>query len=285
MQKIIAAALSPTIVPGDKDHNLQSAYRGLLAAKARGVQLAVFSEWYLTHCIDERSYGVAEAVPEGPAAQTVIGFARELEMTIAMGIEELDDERGIVYNTHFLAGPQGYIGKHRKTHLMIDEWQAHRAGNVFETFDISLARVGINICHENMYPENSRILALKGAEIVISPFGCGGGMEPVTKDSWLNDFHLACWRARCLDNGVYMIVSGDNGAPVNGASKLYKTYACIIDPYGNVVTSIEPQPDDPDINMVVAELDPALVAERRSDANYPLKKRRPELYGDLVAMY
>ena len=145
MEKITVAALSPTIVSGDKEKNLASAYQGLLAAKHRGVELAVFSEWYLTHCIDERSYRVAEPVPDGPAARQVIEFARELEMTVAMGIEELDPDRGVIYSTHFLAGPAGYIGKHRKTHLMVGEWKVHRPGNRLDVFDIGKCRVGINV--------------------------------------------------------------------------------------------------------------------------------------------
>jgi predicted amidohydrolase len=198
-----------------------------------------------------------------------------------MGMEELDPERGVVYNTHFLAGPEGYIGKHRKTHLMVGEWQAHRPGDRLEVFDLGFCRVGINICHENMYPELSRILALRGAEILLSPFGCGGTDKPTAQADWLNDFHMACWRARCFDNGVYMIVSGGNGGP----GKKYKTYACIIDPWADVVAAIEPEPADPEVNLVVAEIDPERFVSRRTDANYPLKKRRPELYGPLVEGY
>ena len=281
MERFIGAALSPTHIPAEKAKNLESAYRGLLAAQARGVKLAVFSEWFLTLCIDERSYRVAEPVPDGPAAQQVIAFARELNITIAMGIEELDPNTGVVYNTHFLAGPDGYIGKHRKTHLMVGEWRVHRPGDRMDTFDLGLCRAGINICHENMYPENSRVLALKGAEVLISPFGCGGSAQKIEQKDWRHDFHMACWRARCFDNGVFMIVSGGNGGP----GKKYKTYACIIDPWANVLSPIEPEPPDPDISLVAAELDPSLFISRRTDADYPLKKRRPELYGLLVMPY
>jgi len=154
MQKIRVAAMSPTIVPGDKGANLASARRGMEAARQAGVELAVFSEWYLTHCVDQQSYAVAEPVPDGPTVQETIRFARELGITVAMGIEELDPQRGVVYNTHFLCGPEGYIGKH-------------------------------------------------------------------------------------LDG----------------------------------------------INMVVADLDPACYAARRTDANYPIKKRRPERYGPIVEPY
>lgn len=286
MEKIIAAALSPTIVSGDKKRNLESAHKGLLAAKKRGVELAVFSEWFLTHCLDDRSYKVAEPVPDGPTVKQVIGFARQLKMTVAMGIEELDPDRGVVYNTHFLAGPKGYIGKHRKTHLMSNPGESHhRAGNELNVFDIGKCRVGISICHENMYPEISRVLALKGMDVSLSPFGCGGSLKKITKADWLNDFHMTCWRARCFDNGIYMIVSGGNGRLEGGKPVPYKSYGCIIDPFANVIASIEPKPRDPDINLVVAELDPAKVIARRADVHYPIKKRRPELFGALVENY
>jgi predicted amidohydrolase len=281
MDPITVAALSPSITPGDVEANLASAYHGLQAAKAQGVELALFSEWYLTHALDKDCYRVAQPVPEGPAAQAVIGWAQELKMTIAIGIEELDPDRGVVYNTHFLAGPTGYLGKHRKTHLMVREWGFHRQGDAMDVFDIGKARVGVNICHENMYPENSRVLALKGAEIVLAPFGCGGSPEPIRQDQWINDYHMACWRARCFDNGIFMIVAGGNGYPGN----TYKTYACIIDPWADVIAAVESEPADPEINLVVATLDPERYIQRRTDTNYPIKKRRTELYGALVERY
>ena len=281
MEKIVAAALSPTITPAEKEKNIEAAYRGLNEARKRGVELAVFSEWYLTHCIDERSYRVAEPVPDGPSVARVIDFAREFNMTIAMGIEELDLDKRVVYNTHFLAGPAGYIGKHRKTHLMVGEWRAHRPGNALDVFDIGKCKVGVAICHENMYPEISRAQTLKGMEVSISPFGCGGSETAIRKEDWLHDFHMACWRARCFDNGIFMIVAGGNGSP----GKKYGSYACIIDPWADVIASIDAEPADPGINMVVAELDPKRYESRRTDANYPLKKRRPELYRSLVEEY
>lgn len=281
MQPIRAAALSPTFRPGDKAYNLERAWAGLQAARAEGADLAVFSEWYLTNCVDERAYLVAEPVPEGPCVQEVSHMARKLGLVIAMGIEELDPERGVVYNTHFLAGPEGYLGKHRKTHLMVGEWRWHRPGDRLEVFDIGKARVGIGICHENMYPETSRVQALRGMEVLLAPFGCGGGAELVPPEVWTCDFHMSCWRARCFDNGIFMVVAGGNGHP----DKKYRTYACIIDPWAEVVAAIAPEPDAAGLNMVVADLDPERFVSRRTDADYPLKKRRPELYGAVVEAY
>lgn len=280
MERINVAALSPRIEPGNKEHNLGSAYRGLVEAKKHDVELAVFSEWFLTCCVDERSYRVAEPVPEGPSIQKVLVYAKELDIVIAMGTEELDPDTGVVYNTHFLAGPRGYIGKHRKTHLMASEWKTHRAGDRLEVFDIGKCKVGINICHENMYPELSRIQALKGMEVLISPFGCGGSTQRIEKEKWLNDFHMACWRARCFDNGVFMVVSGSNGR-----TGMYRQYACIIDPWAEVIASIDPDPEEACINMVVAELDPERLITRRTNHDYPLKKRRPELYKQIIEPY
>jgi len=98
---------------------------------------------------------------------------------------------------------------------------------------------------------------------------------------YYNDFHMACWRARCFDNGVFMIVSGGNGQ----AGKRFRTYACIIDPFAEVIASIEPEADADGINMVAADLDPERFIARRSDPDYPLKKRRQELFADITRPY
>ena len=281
MQPIRVAALSPTFLPADKAHNLTRVRAGLEACRAQGVELALFSEWYLTNCVDQGSYRCAEPIPTGPYAQEVIAMAREFGMVVAMGMEELDPDTGVVYNTHFLAGPEGYLGKHRKTHLMVSEWHFHRPGDRLEVFDLGKVRAGISICHENMYPETSRVLALQGAEVILAPFGCGGGRDYVAPEVWQNDFHMACWRARCFDNGVFMVVSGGNGHPQNN----YRTYACIIDPYAEVLAALSPEPDPEGLNLVVADLDPERFIARREDANYPIKKRRPELYGRICEGY
>lgn len=282
MEGIRVAALSPNGKPGDKDHNLAAAHRGLEAAKKEGAELALFSEWYLTHCVDGNAYRVAEPVPDGPAATQIIGLARELQIVVGIGIEELDPDRGVVYNTHFLAGPDGYIGKHRKTHLMVGEMSCHRAGRDLDVFDLGKCVAGINICHENMYPEVSRAQALKGMEVLLSPFGCGGsGDQRIPTEVWLNDFHMACWRARAFDNGVFVIVSGGNGFP----GPQFRTYCCVIDPWAEVIAHIEPEPDDAGLNMIVADLDPERFVSRRTDRDYPLKKRRPDLYDELVKPY
>jgi predicted amidohydrolase len=123
---------------------------------------------------------------------------------------------------------------------MVGEMRWHRAGDRLEVFDVGKARVGIGICHENMYPETSRAMALAGMQVLLAPFGCGGSDQPLSQTDWLNDFHMACWRARCFDNGVFMIVAGGNGQP----GKTFRSYACIIDPWAQVLAAIDPRPVD-----------------------------------------
>jgi len=73
MQKIRVAAVSPPFVGGDdKQGNLESAWRGIQAAKAQGAELPVFSELYLIHCLDERSYRAAEPDPEPDDVNIVV---------------------------------------------------------------------------------------------------------------------------------------------------------------------------------------------------------------------
>ena len=78
-----------------------------------------------------------------------------------------------------------------------------------------------------------------------------------------------------------MIVAGGNGSSHEIRTR---TYACIIDPWANVTASIDPEPDD-DFNTVVADLNPEKYIARRTNEDYPLKKRRPEMYKYIVSDY
>ena len=80
-----------------------------------------------------------------------------------------EKERDIVFNTQVLVGPQGYIGKQRKLHLSRDEVFYYKGGREIPVFDIGPCKVGIVICYDNQFPEVARVLALRGAEVILMP--------------------------------------------------------------------------------------------------------------------
>ncbi len=76
-----------------------------------------------------------------------------------------------VSNTAHLISPQGtIIGTQSQTHLNRDERGSGFArGEDLQILATPLGKLGFAICEDAWYPEVARILALKGAQIIIAP--------------------------------------------------------------------------------------------------------------------
>ena len=94
-------------------------------------------------------------------------IAKRHHLVVCAGMSE--KERDIVYNTQVLVGPNGYIGKQRKLHLSRDEVFYYKGGREIPVFDIGPCKVGIVICYDNQFPEVARVLALRGADVILMP--------------------------------------------------------------------------------------------------------------------
>ena len=94
--------------------------------------------------------------------------AKKLNLYIVSGFHEIDNN--LLYNTSILIGPNGIIGKYRKIHLFMNEFDFFEKGNLgLPVYDIGICRVGMLICFDWVFPEVWRILALKGADIICHP--------------------------------------------------------------------------------------------------------------------
>ena len=100
-------------------------------------------------------------------ASRLCELARRHRLVLSVGLSE--KERDIVYNTQVLVGPEGYIGKQRKLHLSRDEVNYYKGGREILVFDIGRCKVGTVICYDNQFPEIARVLALRGADVILMP--------------------------------------------------------------------------------------------------------------------
>ncbi|MHB1661091.1 MAG: carbon-nitrogen hydrolase family protein [bacterium] len=78
------------------------------------------------------------------------------------------------YNSSAVISEKGdIIGVYRKVHLPDVQYYYEKSyfssGNEFPVFETAFGKIGIQMCWDNFYPESSRILALKGAEIIFAP--------------------------------------------------------------------------------------------------------------------
>jgi predicted amidohydrolase len=98
--------------------------------------------------------------------------ARRYRMGICFSTYERAGEHGeVVYNTAVLLGQGGdLIGKYRKVHLALAEARnGITAGHEFPVFDFHGIGVGMLICMDSSPAESTRILARRGAEIMLMP--------------------------------------------------------------------------------------------------------------------
>jgi len=108
---------------------------------------------------------------EGPYIKKACLLARELEIFFVLGF--LERRGSLLYNTAVLIDPEGEIvGKYSKTHFA--QGYAvnpgfYKAGDDYPVFMTPFGKVGMLICYDRQNPEPARILALKGAQVLLVP--------------------------------------------------------------------------------------------------------------------
>ncbi|MBI2869930.1 MAG: carbon-nitrogen hydrolase family protein, partial [Chloroflexi bacterium] len=143
----------------------------------------------------------AELVP-GPATDELAELARKLDVYLVLGMPERDRANpDIIYNSSAVLGPEGFIGRYRKIGLspppFYDESLYFTPGRELPVFETRYGIIGVQICRDFwLYPEQTRILVLKGARLIVnptaSPKGADGGI-----------FLTQQTRARATENMVY----------------------------------------------------------------------------------
>jgi hypothetical protein len=106
--------------------NLQTFFSYMERAAGNGVDLIVFPEVALQGCpgwrenssppsVQEMAYTqrTAETIP-GQSTSNVVARAQELNLFMVFGMTE-KDQAGLLYNGNVFLGPDGVIGRHRKT--------------------------------------------------------------------------------------------------------------------------------------------------------------------------
>lgn len=112
----------------------------------------------------------------------------------------IEDE--YLYNISYLFRRNGTIEKQYKIHVTPAEWKwwGVTGGNKVHVFDTDCGRVAIFICYDIEFPELVRIAAKKGAQIIFCPFNTD------ERFGYLRVRH--CAMARCIENHLYVAVSG-----------------------------------------------------------------------------
>jgi predicted amidohydrolase len=170
-------------VPRDKRTTLEKMDTVITDAARQRCDLVIFPELTLNTwgrcpgCADAHGpcgWHRAEAEPaDGPACRAVVDMAAARGLHVIYGFEEADSDR--IFNSANVVAPTGLVGTYRKVFLGIPlETDRFTPGNALPVFDTDLGPIGISICYDFYQgPELSRILARKGARLLVNPTGRG----------------------------------------------------------------------------------------------------------------
>ncbi len=243
-----------------KEENIQRLCSLVEEAARNGAQLIVMPEMGTTgYCWMDREE-IADYVETVPGETTAhfAQLAARYNCYLVLGMPETDSITHLYYNTAVLIGPDGIIGKHRKTHPYISEpkWAAN--GDMgHQVFSTPIGNIALLICMDIHFIETARLACVQQADIICHI------------SNWLAERTPApYWINRAYENGCYLIESNrwgsERGVQFSGGS-------CIIDPEGKV----QAWRDSGD-GIVYGNLLPE--ARLRPQ----LAGRRPELYKSLM---
>lgn len=165
----------------DLRYNLKKLSENIAAVASHGAELVVLQELhnslYFCQTEDTRLFDLAEPIP-GPST----GFYSELAaMHRVVLVTSLFEKRapGLYHNTAVVFDKDGSIaGKYRKMHIPDDPAYYEKfyftPGDLgFEPIQTSVGKLGVQVCWDQWYPEGARLMALRGAEILIYPTAIG----------------------------------------------------------------------------------------------------------------
>ncbi len=218
----------------DKDRNLATAERLTRAAVADGADLVVLPEKFNVLGTHEHYEAGAEAL-DGPTIGWARDLARELGIDLVAGsIVERREGRDRLGNTSVHVGPEGDLrGVYRKIHMFdvtVDgkeyrESTSQEAGGEVVTSEAEGARLGLTVCYDLRFPELYRILAIRGARILIVPAAFTRHTGQAHWDTLL--------RARAIENQAFVIAADQVGVHPPGNESFGGSQ--ILDPWGDLL--------------------------------------------------
>jgi predicted amidohydrolase len=249
----------------DKAANLDIVIKYIKEASNSNVELLVFPEFLMAYSPVNQSgkelYDIAESI-DGEFVSTTINMSREYNIALVITIYEKSEIKYKVYDTAILVD-KDIKAIYRKLHLYdalgFKESDKLIAGNELpRVIQFDKYRLGMMICYDLRFPELSRILALKSANVLIIPSAWVNGEKKV--EHW-----QIMLRARAIENGCYIIAPDQTG-------NIYIGRSMIINPYGEVLLDM-----GEDEGLGVIDLDLKYLEEVR-DKLPLLKNRRSDLY-------
>jgi N-carbamoylputrescine amidase len=220
----LPVALIQTSCGADPARNVRTAIDQIARAARGGAKLIclpeLFRSLYFCQKQDYKCFQLAEPIP-GPTTQLLSTAAKKHKITL---VSSLFEKRagGLYHNTAVVFGPNGKIlGTYRKMHIPDDpgfneKFYFTPGDTGFQPIDTPVGRLGILVCWDQWYPEAARLMALRGAQILIYPTAIGwarGEKKDVCqtqRSAW-----QTIQRSHAIANGLFVLSINRTGREKN----------------------------------------------------------------------
>lgn len=179
--RILRVGLVQQSCSADVEANKQKLARNIADVAQQGAQLVILQELHnsLYFCQTENTelFDLAEPIT-GPSTDFYGELARKHHIVLVTSLFERR-AAGLYHNTAVVFEADGTIaGKYRKMHIPDDPAYYEKfyftPGDMgFQPIDTSVGRLGVQVCWDQWYPEGARLMALRGAELLIYPTAIG----------------------------------------------------------------------------------------------------------------
>ncbi|GEO81593.1 carbon-nitrogen hydrolase family protein [Pararhodospirillum oryzae] len=250
--------------------NLERATTHIRAAHAAGARM-IFLPENVSMMEGTSQAARAKAMPEEDhvALGTFRALARELDIWLHTGTLAVSVGNGMIANRTYMLDPEGAIrARYDKIHMFdvtlaggerYCESATFQPGAQAVVVNTPFLPVGLSVCYDVRFPHLFRALAQAGAGLLTVP---AAFTQTTGKAHW----HVLL-RARAIENGAYVVAPAQTGTHEDGRRTF--GHSLIISPWGEILADA-----GPDEGFIVADIDPARVAEVRGQIA-SLKDDRP----------
>ncbi len=220
----LPVALIQMSCTADPSRNLRVALDRIAWAARQGAKLVclpeLFRSLYFCQKQDYKCFELAEKIP-GPTTQLLSTAAKKHKITL---VSSLFEKRagGLYHNTAVVFGPNGKIlGTYRKMHIPDDpgfneKFYFTPGDTGFQPIDTPVGRLGVLVCWDQWYPEAARLMALRGAQILIYPTAIGWACG---EKKQVCDTQRSAWqtiqRSHAIANGLFVLSINRTGREKN----------------------------------------------------------------------
>ena len=284
MREVTFAATQMACSKNSKD-NIDKAVNIIESAAKKGANVVLIQELFETQyfCKDQKEelFELAKPFEDNPTIHLMSKVANDNNVVLPISFFEKANKAH--FNTIAMIDSDGTImGKYRKSHIPdgpgYQEKFYFNPGNTgFKVWDTKFCKVGVGICWDQWSSEAAKIMALKGAEVILYPTAIGG--EPDNNDDFdSSDMWQRAMIGHAAVNQVPIVASNRIGSEEGyEISNFFYGRSFITDFTGEI--KAEASRDKEEILIAKIDLDEA---EGFRNSWGIFRDRRPDLYSALL---